>query len=137
VSTAQDRAVPAIRVTFYLDEQRGQSRIVNQARMTKRLAPTPRSRERDNSCGFWIELRNGLGEVVYEDAIDDPTRREGPPLRDGARGVRAEEADAPAPGLISLVVPQVPGATRLVIMASRPEDAPAVPIADLDIAGDA
>lgn len=136
MTTVQERAVAAVRVILYLDEQRGQSRIVNQTRITKRLVATARSREHRLTCGFWFELRNGLDQVVYESVIADPTRKEGPPPREGARdAVRSEDDEAPAPGLISLVVPALPGAVRLVLMASRPEDAPARPIADVQIAG--
>jgi hypothetical protein len=126
---------PGLRVTLMLDETR-ESRLVSVQRIQKTISHPrwPDSGNASRYCGFWVELRNGLGQTLYRLIMDDPTLRHGAPPPEHSRGRPShDEAHTPRPGLISFVVPRVAGATRVVIMASRPPDAPAGPIADVDL----
>lgn len=126
---------PGLRVTLMLDETR-QSRLVSVQRITKTISQPrwPDSSNASRYCGFWIELRDGHGEIIYRRIMDDPTLRyETPAPEDSDEPMHRETAHAPKPGIVSFVVPDVPGAARVVIMASRPADAPAGPIADFDL----
>lgn len=123
-----------MRVTLFLDETK-QSRLVSVQKILKTISQPqwPDSSNESRYCGFWVELRNDSGEVVYRRIMDDPTLR-----REGAAPEESDEpprdaSDTPRPGIVSFVVPEMPGAARVVIMASRPSDAPAGPIADFDL----
>jgi hypothetical protein len=135
--TALDMSVPqpGLRVTLMLDETR-ESRLVSVQRIQKTISHPrwPDSGNASRYCGFWVELRNGLGQTLYRLIMDDPTlRHEGAGPEGSGEPPHRDEAIIPRPGLVSFVVPEIAGAARVVIMASRPPDAPAGPIADFDL----
>lgn len=126
---------PGLRVTLMLDEVR-ESRLVSVQRIHKTISQPrwPDSGDESRYSGFWVELRNGQGATLYRRIIDDPTlRSEGAGPEDSDEPLVSDGANIPRPGIVSFVVPEVPGATRVVVMASRPSDAQAGPIADLDL----
>lgn len=82
--------------------------------------------------GFWVELRDASDQLLYRRVLDDPAYRLEGPINDNG----AMRAVPPAPGrtgTFSVVVPYTPDTTRLVIMASRPPDAPAAAIVNITV----
>jgi hypothetical protein len=119
---------PAIRLTFAFDS-RGPIQFVEHLRLSKRFTLPDRSLlVSEPQSGFWVELRDARNELIYQRVMDDPTQRfEGPPRPDE----RTESGSGT--GLMSVVVPDIAAAARLIIMASRPPDARAAAIADVDL----
>jgi hypothetical protein len=128
-------AQPGLRVTMMLDETRD-SRLISVQRIQKTISHTrwPDAVTQSRHSGFWVEIRDDRGQILYRRIMDDPTLRyEGPVIEDSDEPPQHEAADIPRPGIVSFVVPDIPGAVKVVIMASRPADAPAGPIADFDL----
>jgi hypothetical protein len=126
---------PGLRVTLFLDET-ANSRMVSIQRVRKTISQPqwPDSLASSRVSGFWVELRDGHGQTIYRRIMDDPTlRHEGAWPEDSDEPPAGDAPHTPRPGIVSFVVPEMTAAARLIIMASRPADAPAGPIADFDL----
>ena len=100
--------------------------------LDKHTAPSYEAEGERGVSGFWLELWDGTGRVVYQRALDDPYYRFEGPVDDTGR-LRTIAPSGPRSGLFTVVIPFLPGATNLVVMASRPPDAPAAPILNITI----
>lgn len=117
----------AIRFTIAHDD-RGGVRVEHRQPLEKRVAVIPRYIEAfKGRCGFWVELRDNNERVLYRDVMHDPTRVESPGDIERARSHPRDE-DRTVHGLFSIVVPALPNASAVVVMASRPANTAARPI---------
>lgn len=119
----------ALRYTFEFDA--GTARLLDQMTIDKHTPPSYEWKGVPGASGFWWELRNDTGEVMYRRVADDPYYRFEGPVND--RELRTISPVTARSAVFSLVVPFLPAARSLVIMASRPPDAVAQPIAIVKI----
>ena len=79
-------------------------------------------------AGFWVELQDGNGAVIYRRILNDTLRSVEGPRDDQER--RIVSVDPPKRGVrIRVLVPQLPNARRVVLMRSPADNTRAVVIA--------
>ena len=121
----------AIRFTLACDV-RGGVRVEGEQRLQKNVVATNRLIGNfKGQCGFWIEVKDAAGQVLYRQVMHDPTTHweSAADLMRRRRVRRRAAAEAEAfSGLFSIVVPELENAASVLIMASRPSDALARPI---------
>jgi hypothetical protein len=130
--------VTAVRFTFACDV-RGEIRVTREQRLEKNVAVIRRLVDDfKGKCGFWIEVKDTEGRVLYRRVMHDPTTHwesAGDLMRRRRwRRRRADEATFVG-GLFSIVVPTLEHGSTVVIMASRPGNAPARPILTIPLGG--
>ena len=118
----------AVRLTFdYIGESA--LRLVGVRHLDKRALLSD-AIDGEGQAGFWIELRDRDDRVVYRRIMDNPTtRHEGP---SDERGGITNRQPVSTSGTFSVVVPEIAGARRFLVMASRPVDTPAAPMLAID-----
>ena len=102
------------------------------------LAPPSDSLEADaGATGFWIELRDADGTIVYRRVLHDPREFETETVAD-ASGALTRRPRADPRGVFTLLVPAIQGAQAAVFgrPASAAIAARAEMIARVDLAGD-
>ncbi len=114
----------ALRYTFEFEGTN--VRILRQRRLDKQTSPSYPREGADDESGFWVELRDTSQKVLYRRVMDDPTLRYEAPVDDNG-ALRTLEIGGRR-GTFSVVVPFLPQARTLMVWASRPEDAAALPI---------
>jgi hypothetical protein len=107
----------AIRLTFTSDE--GDLKLVNARRLSMQAPPGDRTDtdERDDRVGGWVEVQGSNGNVLYRRRMRPPA--EDAEVSDGAGTLR--RAPTRVSRLVSVLVPDVEGARRVVLRERRPK----------------
>lgn len=120
VAPPPDAAVPepdplpaAWRLTF---EYEGNAvRIVMQQRVAMLAPPDDAALLERGRAGYWIEVRDGRGQVLYQQVLHAPIQHEYEVFSpDSAEPPRRVEATEPK-GVFQVVVPDVPGGRQIVL----------------------
>jgi hypothetical protein len=114
----------ALRYTFEYDD--AAVRMLRRSKLDKQTAPSYKWEGADGESGFWVELRDASQQVLYRRVMDDPAFRYEAPLDDN--GTLRTPTAVGRKGTFSVVVPDLPQARTLMVWASRPPEAAAVPI---------
>ncbi len=105
----------AMRLTF---EYAGldQPRVISATPLQKRVVTSDRRESNPNRSGFWFDVLHDSGEVLYRRVTSDPRLDLDAPSDDDGRMASAVPPDR---GEFSVVLPVLPGGSRMEIWASR------------------
>ena len=124
-----------VRLTF---EYAGNDLRVVDRQEVAMLAPPSDSLEADAAAtGFWVELRDSDGAILYRRVLHDPREFDTETIADAGGGVARLPREHPR-GVFRLVVPAIDGAQAAVFgrPAGATTAAPAEMIARVDLSGD-
>jgi len=111
--------------------------LVSQHRVEMTVPPADVLRDFMSYSGFWYELRDPAGLVLYRHVMHSPIRRDVEVIPEAPGGQFSRRPRAAAAGALAVLVPDLPRARRLVFYSSPPE-APhltAQPFAEFEISG--
>lgn len=108
-----------LRLTF---SYRGRSvQLTARDRVAMIPPPGESTRIRPDQSGFWIELRDARGRVLYQRVVQSPIRFDVEIFEDETGGTIRREPVTDPGGTFELLVPDLPLAQSLVLMSSPPE----------------
>jgi hypothetical protein len=106
-----------LRVTFAFDADKvtleGVVRVA--MRVTAPTTPTPD----ENTTGYWLELRDAQGKVLYHRALHDPTRLDVEVFGDKPGEPMRRVPATRSSGTFEVLVPDLPGGARVVLRGPR------------------
>ncbi len=103
----------AQRITFQYDGT--QIRKISQQRVEKLSPPSHETEGHQNQVGFWYELRDANGKIQYRRVIHNPMQMD--TETPSTTGFSRRPVQSPR-GTFQLVVPELEGASTLVLFAS-------------------
>jgi hypothetical protein len=105
----------AVRITF---EYAGlaQPRVISTLHLQKQVIPSERPDAADRRSGFYFDVLSSDGKVLYRRVTSDPRLDVDAPAGDDGQMAAAE---APDEGVFSVVLPDLPGASRVAVWAGR------------------
>jgi hypothetical protein len=128
--TVQSNVVPVIRLTF--EYHGNQIRLVGREDLTDIPPASSPLTGFANQSGFWVELRDAAGKLLYRQILHKPIRFEAELLPDDPAAPRTPRQlpIANPSGRFSVVVPALADAATVVLVSSPlTHDAPASPAA--------
>lgn len=106
----------AVRLTLEFAGQASPRVFATQA-LDKQVPASDSLEPYTDRSGFWIDVVDAGGRVRYRLVTGDPREAEAP----GAPGEHMTHIESTAPALFSIVLPDLPGATRVEVWASEGE----------------
>jgi hypothetical protein len=97
-----------LRITFAYDGPKLE--IARVLRVTMRAPATTTTTTHENQAGYWLEVRDGTGALLYQRPIHDPMRRDIESFGDSPGDPMRRHPGTATKGEFEVLVPDLPGA---------------------------
>lgn len=111
--------LPSLRLTFEYEGR--EVRLIAQERVMKMSPPSEIFQEYEGRAGFWYDVTDAQGHLLYRRAIQTPIRFDVEVFSNDPKVGIVRRKLADPRGRFSLVVPDMPEATTLIFFSSPPE----------------